>query len=457
MKIEDQDSRPKIVLIGAGSLSFGLSIVGDLLTVGLPSLAGATIVLHDIDERRLETVEAVFRRALASDARFAGDAAYGVVATTDLARSLEGATYVVMSIEHGNRVETWMQDYYVPIKHGSRQVYGENGGPGGAFHTWRQFPPMLAIAKEMERRCPDAYLLNFSNPVPRLTWALNRTSSIRTVGLCHGIGSGLTAIEEILGTPRDNLEYTSAGLNHFYWFLDIKARDGFSMPALGGHPAVEGAAGTDLLAFLRERGVPWAEKEERHFLAELLRLYGYFTYPEESHPAEYVAWSDSYCRAAKYDFRALAERGRAFHERVEVSVTGREDDGWWVKPSGERAVQIIVGIENDTGQREDAVNMRNGTTIANLPESCVVEAPATVNATGIHQEKLGDLPFGISQLLAKEVLVQDMVVQAAISGDYRTALQALVLDETVPNPQAARGMLDEMLTLQRDLLPQFFS
>ena len=97
---------------------------------------------------------------------------YKIEATADPKEALQGANYCVMSIEHGNRVETWKQDYYIPRKHGSKQIYGENGGPGGAFHTWRQVPPMITIEQQMENYCPDAWLLNYSNPVPRVNLGL---------------------------------------------------------------------------------------------------------------------------------------------------------------------------------------------------------------------------------------------------------------------------------------------
>jgi alpha-galactosidase len=153
-----------------------------------PGFAGSRVCLMDIDAGKIEVMAALARKIAAQKG-----APARIEATTDRRRALDGADYVVVSIEHGNRAETWKQDYYVPIRHGSRQVYGENGGAGGAFHTWRQVGPLLALARAMERSCPEAWLLNYSNPVPRLTWALDRATRIRNVGLCHGIGGALGA------------------------------------------------------------------------------------------------------------------------------------------------------------------------------------------------------------------------------------------------------------------------
>jgi len=442
-----QNRSLRIVLVGAGSASFGIGTLGDLLTEGAGILAGSTVVLHDIDEKGLATVAAALERVRPAGLR--------VVQTTDPRRALDGADYVVVSIEHGNRVETWKQDYYVPIRHGSRQVYGENGGPGGAFHTWRQVGPLLSIARIMESSCPDAWLLNYSNPVPRLSWALNRATRVKNVGLCHGISGGLGALERILGTPIANLEYTSAGLNHFYWFIRVRAKRSFTMPALGRHPEKHVAAGADLLEDVRARGIDWAVAEERLFVAELMETYGYLCFPDESHPAEYVSWADAYCRAVKFDFVAMARFAAELRRRLEETVEGRESPAWWVRSSGERAVQIMLGMEGDTGGHEDAVNMRNGGALENLPEDCVVECPAHVDSRGIHLERIGRMPEGIARLLHKEVIVQEAVVEAAINADYDAALQALILDDTVPTPAVARAILDVMIGLQGELLTPF--
>jgi alpha-galactosidase len=451
---------PRIVLVGAGSTSFGISTIGDLLTVGAEPLAGATIVLHDIDEPSLETTRAVFLRAMAERSRGAAHGSgnaplFRVESTTDPRHALDGAGYVIVSIEHGNRLETWKQDYYVPLRCGSRQVYGENGGAGGAFHTWRQIPPLLRLARLMEEHCPDAWLLNFSNPVPRLARAVLRATRIRTVGLCHGIGTGLASLERILGTPLATLDYTSAGLNHFYWFVRVVAKTDVRMPAMAGHPETEMTEGTDLLPALRERGLTWAIEEELPLTAELLRTYGYLGYTEESHPAEYLAWADAYCRSVKYDFKRSAEHAASLKERLAATAAGREDTAWWVHPSGERAIQIIAGLANDTGHHEDAVNVANDGAIENLPADCVVEVPARIDRKGIHPEKVGSLPLGIAHLLRKEIVVQEAVVEAAMSEDYDDAVRALMLDGTMPSPRVARLVLEEMIALQKDLLPLF--
>ncbi|MFX0103389.1 MAG: hypothetical protein ACFFCS_27760 [Candidatus Hodarchaeota archaeon] len=445
-------SDARIVIVGAGSSSFGLGTLGDLMTVGGQKLAGATVVLHDISEEMLNLVGGVFKLAMKEASEDGDEPPFKMEASTDPKIALQDANYVVMSIEHGNRLATWEQDYYVPLKHGCRQIYGENGGPGGAFHTFRQVPPMLNIARIMEDVCPDAWLLNYSNPVPRVTWAINRATKIKTVGLCHGIGSGLRGITRILGVGSNALDFISAGLNHFYFFIKCKAKRDLTIQSMGHYPEKKVNAGEDLLPYIRERGIIWAKQEELTLIEELLRTFGYFTYPDQSHPGEYLHFGAAYCPHVKYGFRGSNE---AYKARLASSIKGEIDNYWWVHWTNERAVPIMIGIEHDTNQEEIALNMENAGCITNLPVDCTVEAPGRVDRNGPKLDKVGDLPRGIANLLQQQVAIQDLVVEAAITGDYNTAVQALSVDPTVPSPCVARSLLDEMLQLQGDYLPQF--
>ncbi|MEX2683191.1 MAG: hypothetical protein Q6373_016520 [Candidatus Sigynarchaeota archaeon] len=448
----------RIVIIGAGSQSFGLGTLGDLMTIG-QKLSGATVVLHDKSEEMLKLVGGVFGLALKQASEDGDPAPFKMEATTDPVKALQDANYVIMSIEHGNRLKTWEQDYYVPFRHGCTPVYSENGGPGGAFHTWRQVPPMLAAADIIHDVAKNAILLNYSNPVPRVTWAINRymakkdpTFPKRNVGLCHGIGSGLSGLARIIGASEGMLDFTSAGLNHFYFFIKVKAKCDFTMPAIGPYPEKKVKAGADLLQDIRERGQVWAAKEERYLIEELLKTFGYFTYPDESHPGEYLHFAKHYCPHVKYGFKGSNE---PFKQRLARSIQGVEDNFWWVHSTGEKAVPIMIAMEYDTKEPFIALNMMNNGCITNMPPDCTVEAPGHVDKNGPRLDSVGDLPRGIANLLQQQAAIQDLVVEAAITGDYNTAVQALAIDPTVPSPQVARNLLDEMLRLQKDYLPQF--
>ena len=158
-----QQNDVRIVLFGAGSVSFGLSTLGDILTKGEDSLAGSTIVIHDINEQALNRMYGAVKKTLDEVSQDFETPPFKLEKTLDPVEALKGANYNIVSIENGPRIEQWMQDYYIPRKYGSKQIFGENGGPGGAFHSWRQIPPMLKIARIMEDVRPDAWLMNFSN------------------------------------------------------------------------------------------------------------------------------------------------------------------------------------------------------------------------------------------------------------------------------------------------------
>ncbi|MBN2152934.1 MAG: hypothetical protein JW839_15895 [Candidatus Lokiarchaeota archaeon] len=453
-----KDCDKRIVIVGAGSQSFGLGTLGDLMTIG-QRLSGATVVLHDRSEEMLRLVGGVFGLALKQASEDGDPAPFKMEATTDPVKALQGADYVVMTVEHGNRLKTWEQDYYVPFRHGCTPIYSENGGPGGAFHTWRQVPPMLKVADIMHDVAKGAVLLNYSNPVPRVTWAINRymakhdpTFPKRNVGLCHGIGSGLHGLAQILGSGEGLLDFTSAGLNHFYFFIKVKAKKDFTIQAIGPYPEKRVRAGDDLLQDIRERGQVWAAMNERYLIEELLKTFGYFTYPDESHPGEYLHFAKQYCPYVKYGFKGSNE---PYKLRMARSIAGAEDNFWWVHSTGEKAVAIMVAMEHDTDEAFIALNMMNDGCITNMPPDCTVEAPGHVDKNGPRLDKVGELPRGIANLLQQQAAIQDLVVEAAITGDYNTAVQALTVDPTVPSPQVARNLLDEMLVLQKDYLPQF--
>ncbi|HME56227.1 MAG TPA: hypothetical protein VKM55_28760 [Candidatus Lokiarchaeia archaeon] len=448
----------RIVIIGAGSRSFGLGTLGDLMTIG-EKLWGATVVLHDLSEEMLKLVGGVFKLAVDQASEDGEPAPFKIESTTDPVEALTGADYVVMSIEHGNRLKTWEQDYYVPFRHGCTPIYSENGGPGGAFHTWRQVPPMLKIADIMHDVAKDAVLLNYSNPVPRVTWAINRymskidpTFPKRNVGLCHGIGSGLRGLANILDANDNYFDFTSAGLNHFYFFIAVNAKKAFKIPATALYPEKHVEPGDDLLQDIRERGIEWAHENEHYLIEELLKTFGYFTYPDESHPGEYLHFGRFYAPYVKYGFKGTND---PYKQQLEKAISGETDNFWWVHSTGEKAIPLMVAMQHDTNEQFIALNMMNDGCISNLPQDCTVEAPGHADRNGPRLDEVGAMPRGIANLLQQQASIQDLVVEAAITGDYNTAVQALSVDPTVPSPQVARNLLDEMLVLQKDYLPQF--
>ena len=206
----------KIVLIGAASASFGPAMIHDAVLT--PELRGSTLVLVDIAEDKLAVMAAYARRL--NEEMGAG---LSIEHTPDRARALPEAEYVITSVAV-KRDDLWKLDFQIPLKHGIKQVLGENGGPGGLSHALRNIPIILEIARDVEKLCPGALLMNFSNPESRIGLALSRYTALRFVGLCHGIGMGYDSIGRITGIPADDLVGIAAGLNHFAWFLGIRRR-----------------------------------------------------------------------------------------------------------------------------------------------------------------------------------------------------------------------------------------
>ena len=204
----------KIVLVGAGSLQFGTGMLGDIFQSKV--LTDAEIVLNDINEPAAKRTAEV-ARAFIADHKLKQT----VAVDSDLARALKGADFVVISIEVGDRFALWDMDWRIPQQYGIRQVYGENGGPGGLFHSLRIIPPILEICGKVMEHAPNATVFNYSNPMSRITTTVHRAyPGIRFIGMCHEIASLERHLPPLLGQPRANIHYRAGGLNHFSVMTD---------------------------------------------------------------------------------------------------------------------------------------------------------------------------------------------------------------------------------------------
>lgn len=422
----------KIVLVGAGSVSFGTGTLCDLFGAS-EVLRGSTIALVDTDPDALERMMRVARRM-----NTALGGPFVLQATTDRTEALPGAAFVIIAVAV-QRNARWRMDFEIPLKHGVKQVLGENGGPGGLFHAMRNIPIILAICRDIERICPDALVLNFSNPEGRLCLAATRYTDLRVVGLCHGIGMAQTAIGRALGLPVTDIDPKAAGLNHFTWILDLR----------------HAATGEDLYPALRQAVARW-QGDDLRLTRYLMQTFGYWPSCSDDHIGEYLAYGWEYCGLEGYDFEA-ADRYAA-EQAADLDRWGRGEapiDELLQRRSGEIAVPIITGVLGNTHQYELAVNVPNRGLIPNLPDWAVVEVPATVDASGVHGVAVGPLPEPIAALCRTQIAVIDRVVEAGVHGDRTAALQALLLDPVISSISQAEAILDELLAVHRDLLPQF--
>ncbi len=439
----------RIVLIGAGSATFGLRTLGEILHS--EALEGSTIVLHDINPDALRRVESIARQYLEDH-----DLPYGLVATTSRREALENATFVVIAIEVGDRFKLWEQDWKIPLQYGFRQVFGENGGPGGLFHSLRIIPPIVEICSDISSLCPEATVINLSNPMSRVCLAVHRAHpDLRFVGLCHEVGSLPVHLPRILNTPVSDLSFTAGGLNHFSVLLDVRYKgtgeDAYpdvrrrapeyfeSLPPLT-QLVREGFSGQ-----LPERpaGKLWPD---RALFQVVLERFGYLPITEDSHFGEYVHWAyDVVDHKSILDFYRWYKSwslGKATASELESLL---DEEHWGTVP-------IMEGLLTDSGHVEMAVNLPNEGLIDNLPADLVVEVPAVVDAEGIHGMRLGSLPKGIAALMRIQAAVQDLSVEAALTGSREVALQALLVDPVVDSVARAVDLLETMIDLQQPYL-----
>ncbi len=414
----------KIVFIGAGSVSFGMSMFKDLFST--TELAGSTLCLVDTNPEALQRMTGIARLI---NARTGG--CLKIEATTDRREALPGAGFVVNSIVI-ERNRLWKMDFEIPRKYGIRHTLGENGGPGGLSFTLRTIPLILDVVRDMEALCPQAHFINFSNPESRIILALGKYSTVRSIGLCHGVFMAQTDVAKLMDLPKDSVDVWAAGLNHFQWLMQIRRRE----------------TGEDLYPLLREKE-PSYDPAFMPVTRRLFRAFGKYPSCSDDHLGEYIAygWEGG---EEGYDFEADERRRVALREKLDEVLAGRRDlPPEDFRPSGERGVAVITGILHNKKAFVESGVVYNQGAIPNLPPDLAVEVPVTADAAGIHPVSLGPLPKGIADLLAMQANVQRLAVEAAVYASKELALQALLIDPVVNSSTAAVKILDELWEINK--------
>lgn len=424
-------SKEKIVIIGAGSLQFGLGSVGSIINSEI--LAGSTVYLHDINEENLVLATKACKSAVETR-----KLDFLIESSVDRKEALKGATFIINAIEIPPRFKILRWDFEFPMMWGSTQITGENGGPGGFFHSLRVIPPILDICEDIQNICPNALFINYSNPMSRICLAIKRKyPNQKFVGLCHEIANAEIYLSRIFNNIS-NIEYIAGGLNHFGVVLEAKYRD----------------SGEDAYPEIREKGPAILDEISKStdvsLIKYILETYDYLPYTTDNHYGEYMSWA--------WEVADLPH-GREFWESYEIHLTKnfnrikrRIDKGKGdklVNPDGERAIPIIEGILTDDNHKELSVNLPNDDIITNLPKDLVVECPAIVNKSGLNAIKLGEYPKGLAALLRTQASVQDLVIEAILTKSKKLALQALLADPTINSISQATNILESMLKLQK--------
>ncbi len=430
---------PQIAFIGAGSTVFAKNLLGDILS--FPELSTSTIYLHDIDEARLRTSEIVANRlARTLDARAT------IIATTDRRQAVAGADYVITMFQIGGYKPSTVIDFEIPKKYGLRQTIADTLGIGGIMRGLRTIPVLLDLCREMETLCPNAWLLNYVNPMAMNCWAISRATSVKTVGLCHSVQGTAEQLARDINVPVDEINYLCAGINHMAFYLRFERR------------------GEDLYPLIRRVIADGRVPDWNRVRYEVLANLGYFVTESSEHFSEYVPWFikrdrpdliaqhniplDEYITRCENQILAW-EMMQGFLEdnSLELSVERTHEYGAYIIHSLETGMpRVIYG------------NVPNNRLIDNLPAGCCVEVPCLVDDNGIQPTKIGYLPPQLAALMQTNVNVQALTVEAALTHKREYIYHAAMLD---PHTAAEldltqiRALVDDLIAAHAEWLPAY--
>ena len=437
----------RIAMIGAGSVGFTRKLVMDVLAI--PELRDTEFRLMDISEENLEMAASLCRKMI-SDNKLPAK----VIATTNRKAALDNADYVFCTVRVGG-LEAFAHDIEIPLKHGVDQCVGDTLGPGGIFYALRTIPVMMDIARDMREVCPNALMLNHSNPMAMNTWALRKEGGISVVGLCHGVQGGAWQIAEALGVPCDELEFVCAGINHQTWFVKVahKGQDLTDkiLPAFKSNPEL--MKHEPLRIDVLERFGYYSTESNGH-LSEYLPLYRKGAKDQKDKWIDYSVWAGG--ETGGY-LRACRESQDDYQTNYPKWLSGELDQIKLGQRSPEHGSYIIEALE--TGRRYwGCFNVENTGLITNLPDGCTVELPCIVESNGIQPTFVGDLPLQCAATCRASVGVQQMTVEAALRGDRELAKLAALHDpltSAICTPEEVWAMCDEMFEALAPWLPQF--
>tara|TARA_B100001123_G_scaffold447217_1_gene604081 strand:+ start:651 stop:1961 length:1311 start_codon:yes stop_codon:yes gene_type:complete len=430
----------KIVLIGAGSANFGLGTIGDIFKSKI--LEGSTIMLHDINPKALEKTKNISEKF-----KDKHKVNFNIEVSTDREEALKNATYCIISIEVGNRFDLWDQDWKIPLQYGIKQIYGENGGPGGLFHSLRIAPVILDICKDIFRICPNAFVFNYSNPMQRICHAVTtKYPELKFIGLCHEIASMERQLPTLLETDFSNIEIKAGGLNHLSILLEVNYKD----TKKDGYPIIHKKFNSYYSKATSEY-YPSRPGGERGVFFELYKLYGYLPITTDSHLGEYIQWAYSVA-----DHEAIIQ----FYDNYKKRCLSFYDDeshyseyfNMEQKKTNERIVPIIEAIIEDSDFEESAVNLPNNNFIDSLPNGIVVEIPGMLNKSGVKGVRLENYPSNFASLLNNQVSTIKLTTEAVLKQSKHSAYQALLADPVVDNARDAEKLLNTMITFQKKYL-----
>lgn len=433
----------KITFIGAGSTIFAKNVLGDAMLT--PSLADAHIALYDIDEKRLNESELMLKNINKNS----NDNRAEIVSYHDRRDALRDADFVINAIQVGGYKPSTVIDFEIPKKYGLQQTIGDTMGIGGIFRTLRTLPVMLEFAKEMEELCPNAWLLNYTNPMAMLTMGVLKATNIKTVGLCHSVQVCVPELFEHLGIAEEydlnDFQWKIAGINHMAFLLEITKN------------------GEDFYPTIRKLAEEKTNPHKDSVRFELMKRFGYYITESSEHNAEY----HPYFIKSKYP-ELIDELGIPLDEylrRCEQQISDWEAMRDEIVNNGdlthirsrEYASYIMDSIVTGTPS-VIAGNVLNKGLITNLPEDVCVEVPCLVDKNGVQPTYVGELPTQLAALNRTNINVQELTVEAALTLEKSKIYQAAYLDPHLSSElslEDIKNLVDDLIEAHGDYLPTY--
>jgi alpha-galactosidase len=436
----------KITFIGAGSLGFTEDLVRDILT--FPLLQDATLALMDIHPERLEFAKTAVTKIITE-----GKYPARVIATLDRAEALKDTNVVLTTILAGS-TEVWRHDIEIPKKYGVDTNVGDTRGPSGIFRFLRTLPPMMDIVRDMEKYCPSAVLLNYTNPMAMLCAALQRQTYIPVTGLCHSVQGTAMMLAGWIGAPYEEVTYTCAGINHQAWYLDFRWNGSDAYPLI--YKAVT------------ERPEVYNEEIVRN---EMYLALGYYVTESSGHNSEYNWWFrkrpdliEKYCTHGTgwnpgeyaYILKEYQHNEATWKDQVKARLadplTPKD-----LQRGQEYAAYIINALEGGEMFKFNG-NVPNTDLVTNLPRGACVEVPVVVDRAGFHPIHVGSLPPECALLTQLSSGIEELAIQGALTGDPVAIYRAIAHDPlaaAVLSLAEIRQMVNELFAQHRDYLPEF--
>ena len=435
----------KFAFIGAGSFGFTRSLVRDILS--FPAFQDCEIALMDIDKKRLDYIEQAVKKIVA-----AGNYPAKVTATMDRAEALKDADGVLITILQGG-VSVWRKDIEIPKKYGVDINVGDTRGPAGIFRALRTIPVMIDIARDVEKYCPDALVLNYTNPMGMLIRAVQEVSDIKITGLCHSVQGTAAMLAHWIGAPMEEVTYFCAGINHQAWYLSFKWN------------------GEDAYPLIRKAITENPEIYNTEIVRNEMYLHlDYYVTESSGHNSEYNAWFrkrpdliERYCTHGTgwnpgeyaYILKEYLRREDTWEDEIKEWLAQDEVN---LTRGSEYAAYIFNGVFGDGTMFEFNGNTRNFGLIDNLPEGCCVEIPMLASRRGVEPLRVGKLPDHLAILNNTNAACEDLAVEGCLTGDKRKVFHAICMDpltSAVLSLEEIKNMVDEMFEANRNWLPHF--